>query len=85
MAKVIFSVGVAHPLFNKVVEATIIKTNCGYSGKGILAITNEEVYYPSDPKGIFRYDEEGNFLGFLERKAYSEKWEGWVDKVISFE
>lgn len=82
MAKVIFSVGVEHPLYNKVVEASIITRSGGYNGKCIEAITNEEVYYPSDAKGIFVMNEYGDIIGYKEKKAYSEKWQGWVQEIV---
>jgi hypothetical protein len=82
MAKVIFSVGVKHPLYNKVVEATIIRRNCGYNGKCIEAITNEEVYHPSDPQGIFVMNKNGDIVAYKEREAYSEKWQGWVQEIV---
>ena len=82
MAKVIFSVGVKHPLYNKVVEATIITRSGGYNGKCIEAITNEEVYHPSDPQGIFVMNKCGDIVGYKERAAYSEKWQGWVEKIV---
>lgn len=82
MARVIFSVGVAHPLYNKVVEATITHKNCGYNGKCVHAITNDEVYHPADPQGILVYDKRGKFVGYELREAFSQKWEGYVEKVI---
>lgn len=82
MAKVIFSVGVKHPLYNKVVEATILRRNCGYNGKCIEAITNEEVYHPSDSQGIFVMNKNGDIVGYKEREAYSEKWQGWVQEIV---
>lgn len=82
MAKVIFSVGVNHPLYNKVVEVNIITKNGGYNGRCIYAETVEEVYYPTDPQGILLFDKNDNLIGYKERKAYSKKWDGWVEKVI---
>ena len=82
MAKVIFSVGVKHPLYNKVVEATIITRSGGYNGKCIEAITNEEVYHPSDSQGIFVMNKYGDIVGYKEREAYSEKWQGWVQEIV---
>jgi hypothetical protein len=81
MARVIFSVGIAHPLYNKVVEATITYKNCGYDGRQCYAITNDEVYHPADPQGILVYN-RGKFVGYKMREAFSEKWEGYVEKVI---
>jgi hypothetical protein len=82
MAKVIFSVGVKHPLYNKVVDATIITRNGGYNGKCIEAITNEEVYHPKDEKGIFVMNKCGDIVGYKERAAFSEKWQGWVEEIV---
>lgn len=82
MAKVIFNVGVKHPLYDKVVEATIITRSGGYNGKCIQAITTEEVFYPSDPKGIFVMNKYGDIIGYKTRAAYSEKWQGWVQKIV---
>lgn len=82
MAKVIFSVGVKHPLYDKVVDATIITRSGGYNGKCIEAITNEEVYHPKDEKGIFVFDNYGNITGYKEREAFSEKWQGLVLRIV---
>ena len=82
MAKVIFSVGENHPLYNKVVEAEIITRNGGYNKRTIEAITKEEVYHPSDPQGIFVMNQYGNIVGYKERAAYSEKWQGWVKEIV---
>ena len=82
MAKVIFSVGIKHPLYNKVVEATIITRSGGYNGKCIEAITNEEVYHPKDEKGIFVMNKCGDIVGYKARAAYSEKWQGWVEEIV---
>lgn len=82
MAKVIFSVGVKHPLYNKVVEAEIITRNGGFNKRTIEAITKEEVYFPSDPKGIFIMNKFGDIIGYKERAAFSEKWQGWVNEIV---
>lgn len=82
MAKVIFSVGVKHPLYNKVVEAEIITRNGGFNKRTIEAITKEEVYFPSDPKGIFIMNKFGDIVGYKERAAFSEKWQGWVNEIV---
>ena len=82
MAKVIFNVGVNHPLYNKVVEAEIITRNGGYNKRTIEAITKEEVYHPSDPKGIFVMNNYGDIVGYKERPAFSEKWKGWVKEIV---
>ena len=83
MAKVIFEVGVSHPLYNKVVDAKIITRSGGYNGKCIEAVTTEEVHFPSDPQGIIHFDANYNIIGYSERKAYSEKWRGWVSKIVN--
>ena len=82
MAKVIFSVGEYHPLYNKVVEAEIITRSGGFNKRTIEAITKEEVYHPSDPKGIFIMNQYGDIVGYKERSAFSEKWQGWVKEII---
>lgn len=82
MAKVIFNVGQHHLLYNKVVEAKIITRSGGYDKRTIEAETIEEVHYPSDPKGIFKFDKNGEIIGFEERAAYSEKWKGWVKEIV---
>ena len=82
MAKVIFNVGVNNPLYNKVVEAEIITRNGGYNKRTIEAITKEEVYHPSDPKGIFVMNNYGDIVGYKERAAFSEKWKGWVKEIV---
>lgn len=81
-AMVIFSVGVAHPLYEKAVMAEIISSSCGYDGKQIYAKTVEEVYYPEDKKGILVYDKKGKFIGYEVRPAFSEIWEGYVESVV---
>ena len=82
MAKVIFNVGVSHPLYNKVVEAEIITRSGGYNGQMIEAVTTEEIDFPSDPQGIIHFDANYNIIGYSERAAYSERWRGWVSKVV---
>lgn len=82
MAKVIFNVGSGHPLHNKVVEAEIISRNSGYNGRTIEAITKEEVYFPSDPEGIFVMNQYGDIVGYRERPEYTEKWQGWVRDIV---
>jgi hypothetical protein len=82
MAKVIFSVGVEHPLYNVVVNANIITTNCGYNHNCVIAETIEGVYYPSNPKGLLVFNSNGELVGYRERKPFSEKWRGYVEKII---
>ena len=82
MAKVIFNVGVNHPLYDKVVDAKIITRSGGYNGQMIEAVTTEEVHFPSDPQGIMHFDANYNIIGYSEREAYSEKWRGWVSKIV---
>lgn len=79
--KVIFSVGVAHPLYNKPVNAYIESERCGYNGKCVFAHTVEPVYYPEDPKGIFVYDKDWNFLHYKTSPARSEVWHGFCQIV----
>jgi hypothetical protein len=69
-------------LYDKVVKATIIRRNCGYNGKCIEAITNEEEYHPKDEKGIFVMNKCGDIVGYKERAAFSEKWQGWVEEIV---
>lgn len=78
---VVFSVGPAHPIYNKEVEA-IIDFVGGYDGRQIHAHTVEEVHHPADPEGILVYGKNGKFLGYKEREAYDEIWEGYVEKII---
>ena len=82
MAKVIFNVGVSHPLYNKVVEAKIITRSGGYNGRCIEAETIKEVYHPSDPKGIICFDKNYNIIGYKEREAFSKIWRGWVKEIV---
>jgi hypothetical protein len=79
---VIFSVGVAHPLYNKVVKARVTMIG-GYNGKCIEASTIELVHHNEDPKGIHIYDKNWNFVGYETKPAYDEIWIGWIDKVIN--
>ena len=78
---VVFSVGPAHPIYNKEVEA-IVDFVGGYDGRQIFARTVEKVHHPADPEGIFVYSKNGKFLGYKEREAYDEIWEGYVERVI---
>lgn len=81
IVNVLFSVGYAHPLTNKVVKAEIIHIG-GYNGKCIEAKTLELVHHPENPQGILCYDKYGKFLGFKTAPAYDEFWTGWVKEVI---
>lgn len=78
---VVFSVGPAHPIYNKEVEAVIDFVG-GYDGRQIHAHTVEEVHHPADPKGILVYGKNRRFLGYKERAAYDKIWEGYVEQVI---
>ena len=78
---VVFNVGVAHPIYNKEVEAVIDFVG-GYDGRQIHAHTIEKVHHPADPEGILVYGKDGKFLGYQEREAYDEIWEGYVERVI---
>lgn len=82
MAKVIFNVGVKHPLYNKVIEATILTRSGGYNRKTIEAITKEDVLFPSDPKGLFVMNDFGDIIGYKERPSYTDKWHGWVKEIV---
>lgn len=75
-----FSVGVNHPLYGKWVEA-IVDFVGGYDGKQIHATTVKEVYHEYDPKGLLVYDEDGRFIGYQPRAAYSEVYSDYVDEV----
>lgn len=79
--KVIFSVGVAHPLYNKEVEAEIISENMGYNGKCVYARTIKPVYYPRNEKGILVYNKHGKLIGYKPTEAYEEIWKGYCDLV----
>ena len=78
---VVFSVGVEHPLYKKEVEA-IVDFIGGYDGKQIHCHTVEPVHYPEDPKGIYVYDRNDNFIGYKNREAYDEIWEGYIDELV---
>lgn len=73
---VIFSVGVAHPLYNKPVTAIIDKRNCGYDGRQVEATTLEKVHYPADPHGYLIYS-KNKFIGYETKPAYDERWTGY--------
>lgn len=79
--KVIFSVGIAHPLYNKSVDAYIESENCGYDRRRIYAHTVEPVHYPEDPQGLLVYKGD-KFIGYKTKPAYSEVWQGYVDKIV---
>lgn len=76
--KVIFCVGPAHPLYQKPVLAEI-QTGYGYNGKQIYGKTIGKVYYPENPKGTFRFDKDGKFLGYVVAEACCEYHEGYCD------
>lgn len=75
-----FSVGVAHPLFDKFVEAEIISENAGYNRSCVYARTIKPVLWEEDKSGIMVF-KNGNFVGYETRAAYSEIWEGYVDEI----
>lgn len=77
---VIFATGPAHPLYNKPTRARINGIG-GYNGKCISAVTLVPVHHPADPKGIFVYDENDNFLRYEMRPAFDKIWEGWVERI----
>lgn len=79
-ALVKFSVGVKHPLYNKVVEAEILNENAGYDGRGTYASTIEKVYYPEDKEGILVF-QDGEFKRYKTRPAYYEFHEGWIERA----
>ena len=81
VVKVIFSVGPKHPIYNKEVDA-VIDFIGGYDGHQVHAHTVEPVHHPADPEGIYCYTDDGKFIGFKERAAYDEIWEGYVEQVI---
>ncbi len=84
MAKVIFSVGVKHPLYNKPTEAIIDNVNCGYNGICIYAHTTKAVHYNEDPQGIGVYGNDGKLLRYETRPPYEEVWKGYVDEVLEW-
>ena len=69
---VVFSVGVAHPIYNKEVEAVIDFVG-GYDGRQIHAHTVEAVHHPENPEGILVYGKNGKFLVLIERGSLSLK------------
>lgn len=77
--RVIFSVGIAHPLYNKVVDAEITMIG-GYNGKCIEAKTIEPVHHPEDPEGIFVY-KNNKLVGCKARSAFDAIHTGWVEEV----
>lgn len=79
---VVFSVGVAHPLYKTITEAEIIGFG-GYNGHGILAKTIKPVYHPEDPKGIHVFDNDGNFIRYEVRPAFEKIWDGWVEEIVA--
>lgn len=82
VSKVIFIVGVNHPLFNKPVRAEIIPEKCGFNGKRIYARTIKPVHYRKNPKGILCYDKDHRFIGYKSTPAYDEIWEGYVESIV---
>lgn len=78
--KVVFSVGVNHPLYNKEVEAEIISEHTGYDGNQVYARTVKPVYWPEDEKGILVY-EHGKFVGYEKKEAHEEIHKGYCELV----
>jgi len=78
----IFSVGVAHPLYNIPTEAVVTRIG-GYNGKCIECKTLKPVHHPENPEGIFVFDKNWNFLRYETTKAYDEIWEGWIEKIVA--
>ena len=83
-AKVIFSTGVAHPLYKKEVVAIIETETGGYNRRGIFAKTIEPVHYDEVPEGILVFDKRGRIIRRETRPAYSEVWAGWVEKIVCY-
>lgn len=79
---VIFSVGVAHPLYNIPTEAVVTRIG-GYNGKCIECKTLKPVHHDENPEGIFVFDKNWNFLRYETSKAYDEIWEGWIEKIVA--
>ena len=79
---VIFSVGVAHPLYNVPTEAEVINIG-GYNGRCILCKTLKPFHYEENPHGILRYDKYDRFIGYETTPAYDEIWEGWIEKIVA--
>jgi hypothetical protein len=63
-AKVIFSVGVSHTLYEKEVCAVILNENCGFDGRQVYARTVEPVHFDEDPEGIIIFNKWGSIIGF---------------------
>ena len=82
LVNVIFSVGVAHPLYNKVVKARVTMIG-GYNGKCIEAETIEPVHHDENPHGILCYDKYYRFIGYETTPAYDEVWNGWIEKIVA--
>ena len=69
--KVIFCVGVAHPLYEKPVMAEV-ETNCGYDGRQVYGWALEKVFWPENPKGLLCF-KKGKFVGYKTSEArYSD-------------
>ena len=79
--KVIFHVGEAHPLYNKVVDAEIISESAGYNGKSIYARTIEAVEFPENPEGSLVFN-NGKFIGFETTPAHSSIHEGYCALAV---
>lgn len=81
-ANVIFSVGVAHPLYNKPVAAVIESEQCGYDGRRIFGRTIEPVKFEADPCGLLVYDANHKFIGYKTRPEFSQIHRGYIERVI---
>ena len=84
IAKVVFSVGIKHPLYGKEVLAEILSTSCGYDGRRTYARTVEDVFWPEDKEGILVY-RDGVFVGYKTKEAHREIWEGYCKIVVEDE
>lgn len=81
-AKVIFSVGVSHTLYEKEVCAVILNENCGFDGRQVYARTVEPVHFDEDPEGIIIFNKWGSIIGFEKKPAYDKIYEGYC-KVVN--
>ena len=70
------SVGVAHPLYNKIVKCEVLVENTGFDGRQTYVRTVDEVLYDNIP--LLYYDKNGRFIKEEIAPPRLEKWEGYA-------
>lgn len=70
------SVGVDHPLYNKVIKCEVLVDNTGFDGKQTYVRTVDEVLF--DNLKALRFDKKGKFIDYESIPPRYEKVEAWA-------